>query len=99
MIDTKISYVDLLKKRADAMATSCVHAGDSESDGAAFHALEAPIVLSWAFGFGSAEEAAAAFRGENHAYIYGRWGNPTVESLERSLAALENAEAACATAS
>jgi methionine-gamma-lyase len=99
MIDPKASYSDLLKKRADALATACVHAGDSESDGAAYHALEAPIVLSSAFGFASADEAAAAFRGENHAYIYGRWGNPTVESLERSLAVLENAEAACATAS
>ncbi len=99
MIDSKVPYADLLKKRADTLTTACVHAGDSEADGAAFHALEAPIVMSSAFGFASADEAAAAFRGENHAYIYGRWGNPTVESLERSLAALENAEAACATAS
>ena len=99
MIDTKIPYADLLARRANAIATACVHAGDSDQASDAFHALEAPIVLSSAFGFASAEEAAAAFRGENHAYIYGRWGNPTVESLERALASLENSEAACATAS
>src|SRR5207302_871842 len=40
-----------------------------------------------------------AFRGDNDAFIYGRWGNPTVESLEAKIAALEKAEAACATAS
>jgi methionine-gamma-lyase len=99
VIDTKIPYAEVLAKRANAMATSCVHAGDSPESSEAFHALEAPIVLSSAFGFESAEEAAAAFRGENQAYIYGRWSNPTVESLERALASLEHSEAACATAS
>ncbi len=62
-------------------------------------ALETPLVLSNAFGFASGEEAASAFRGESDAYIYGRWGNPTVEALEVKLAALEGTEAACATAS
>ena len=100
MIDETISYRDVLARRESALATACVHAGDAAGDVAAFaHALEMPIVLSSAFGFDSAEHAAAAFRHENDAYIYGRWGNPTVESLERSLAALEGAEAACATAS
>ncbi|MEO8877817.1 MAG: PLP-dependent aspartate aminotransferase family protein [Polyangiaceae bacterium] len=99
MIDQALPYSELLRKRANAIATACVHSGDSTDAEPPFHALETPIVLSSAFGFASAKQAAAAFRGENHAYIYGRWGNPTVESLERSLAALENAEAACATAS
>src|SRR5262249_38629752 len=42
---------------------------------------------------------ARAFTGEEEAWIYGRWGNPTVRSLERKLAAIEGAEDACATAS
>ena len=67
----------------------CVHAGEENRRGA----LDTPIVLSSAFGFASADEAAGAFRGENDAYIYGRWGNPTVEALEAKLAALEGAEA------
>jgi len=56
-------------------------------------------VLSSAFAFESADEAAAAFRGEAEHYIYGRWGNPTVADLEARVAALENAEDAVATAS
>ena len=74
----------------------CVHGGESpDADGA----LDPPIVLSSAFAFTSAEHAARAFRGEEDAYIYGRWGNPTVDALEAKLAAVEGAEAACATAS
>lgn len=99
MIDETISYREALASRERELATACVHAGDAPGEASAFHALETPIVLSSAFGFDSAEHAAAAFRHENDAYIYGRWGNPTVESLERSLASLEGAEAACATAS
>jgi cystathionine beta-lyase/cystathionine gamma-synthase len=57
------------------------------------------LVLSSAFSFASGEVAEAAFRGEDDAYIYGRWQNPTVEELERTLAVLEGGEAAVATAS
>ena len=90
------TYAAQLDARASALATACVHAGD---DVDAFRALEVPIVLSSAFGFDDADHAAAAFRGENDAYIYGRWGNPTVRALETKLAALEGAASACATAS
>ncbi len=74
-----------------------MHAGDHPDP--TTHALEAPIVLSSAFGFASAEEAADAFSGKKDAYIYGRWGNPTVQALEAKLAALEGTEDACATSS
>jgi methionine-gamma-lyase len=96
VIDTSLSYAEQLRRRADAIATTCVHGGDTpDADGA----LDPPIVLSSAFAFTSAEHAARAFRGEEDAYIYGRWGNPTVDALEAKLAALEGAEGACATAS
>jgi methionine-gamma-lyase len=97
MIDEARSYESLLDARAAALATACVHAGD-EPD-ASTGALDVPIVMASAFGFASADEAAGAFEGRNDAYIYGRWGNPTVEALERKLAALEGTEDACATAS
>lgn len=90
------SYAEALDARAEEISTACVHAGDL---GDAYGGLETPLVLSSAFGFDDADHAAAAFRGENDAYIYGRWGNPTVRALEAKLAALEGAEAACATAS
>jgi methionine-gamma-lyase len=96
VIDTKLTYAEQLRRRADAIATICVHGGESpDADGA----LDPPIVLSSAFAFTSAEHAARAFRGEEDAFIYGRWGNPTVDALEAKLAAVEGADAACATAS
>ncbi|MGO8991876.1 MAG: trans-sulfuration enzyme family protein [Polyangiaceae bacterium] len=97
MIDPHATYSEVLAGRAAALATICVHAGEAPDP--ATGALDPPIVLSSAFGFESADEAAGAFRHENDAYIYGRWGNPTVEALERKLAALEGSETAAATAS
>lgn len=96
MIDPSIGYGEQLRSRSDALATLCVHAGESPGgDGA----LDPPIVMSSAFAFASADHAARAFRGEEDAWIYGRWGNPTVAALEAKLAAIEGAEATCATAS
>lgn len=97
MIDPSRSYSANLASRAAELATACVHAGDVRDPSS--HALETPLVLSSAFEFDSAEEAAGAFRGDNSAFIYGRWGNPTVLALEAKLAALEGAEAACVAAS
>ena len=97
VIDANIPYSKVLATRAAALATTCVHAGEAPDP--ATGALDPPIVLSSAFGFESAAEAAGAFARENDAYIYGRWGNPTVEALEAKLAALEGAETAAATAS
>ena len=108
MIDRSIAYAEQLSRRASALSTACVHAGESAGHGAPgvepgaklpFGALDPPLVLSSAFGFASADEAAGAFRGENEAYIYGRWSNPTVQSLEAKVAALEGAEDCAATAS
>jgi len=97
MIDPNAPYARTLAQRADALTTICVHAGDERDPSSG--ALEAPIVTSSAFGFRSAREARDAFQGENDAYIYGRWGNPTVDALESKMAALEGTEAACVTAS
>jgi len=95
-MDTLEAYEAALAAREDALASACVHAGEIENE---WRALATPIVLASAFSFDDAEHAAAAFEGRNDAWIYGRWGNPTVLSLERKIAALEGAEAACATAS
>jgi len=99
VIDRTATYAEHLARRAASLATACVHAGESREHASYPNALDPPLVLSSAFGFASAEEAAGAFRGENDAYIYGRWANPTVDALEEKLAALEGAEAAAATAS
>jgi methionine-gamma-lyase len=85
-----------MTSQARGPSTRSVHSGEARDPSGA---LEAPIVLSSAFGFDSAEQAAAAFRGEEAHYIYGRWRNPTVERLEAKLAELEQADDAVATAS
>ncbi len=92
---------------APPSSTACVHAG--ERPDAETGAVEAPLLLASAFAFDDAAQAAGAFLGENDHYIYGRWGNPTVDALERKIAALEARGpdphraapgfAACATAS
>jgi methionine-gamma-lyase len=97
VIDTALPYEISLARRADVLATACVHAGEARDPQTG--ALDPPLVLASAFGFASAEEAASAFRGDNDAYVYGRWSNPTVEALESKVAALEGTESACATAS
>lgn len=81
------------------IATRAVHAGEAIDDQQALsqaRALEPPLVLSSAYDLGTAEQAAAAFRGENELYIYGRWRNPSVESLERKLA--DRSVASCCSA-
>ena len=47
----------------------------------------------------SAEASARRFAGDEDGFTYGRYGNPTVASFERRLAAMEGAEACMSTAS
>jgi cystathionine beta-lyase/cystathionine gamma-synthase len=58
-----------------------------------------PLVLASAFRFDDAETAAGAFQGANEAWIYSRWGSPTVNHLEARLATVEGAESVAVTAS
>lgn len=91
-------------KRSADIRTLAVHGPTSERAGGP---IETPLVLSSAFRFESADVAERAFQsaanGEGdegpEAFIYGRWQNPSVLELERTLAALDGGEAAIATAS
>jgi len=58
----------------------------------------APLHMANTYIFGSAKEAAQAFETESRP-IYTCWDNPTIAVMEKKIAALENAEAAVATAS
>jgi methionine gamma-lyase len=62
-------------------------------------ALNPPVYLSSTFAFDSSGTGMDRFAGEAQGYIYSRVGNPTVSVLESRLAALEEGEAALATAS
>lgn len=57
------------------------------------------LYLSSSFVHPDAASAARRFAGEEEAFIYSRFSNPTVASMEMRLAAMEGAEAAIATAS
>ncbi len=58
-----------------------------------------PIFATSSFVFNSAEQAAQRFSGESQGNIYSRFTNPTVNSFETRLAALEHGDCAIATAS
>jgi methionine-gamma-lyase len=77
--------------------TLAVHGGVEVERGA--RPIEPPIHVSSAFAFASSEQAEEAFAGKNDAWIYGRWGNPTVADLERAIASLEGGGAAVVTPS
>ena len=70
-----------------------VHAGVEENE---YLAVVPPIYQTSTFAFDSAEQGAALFGGERQGYVYSRMGNPTVEGLEKSVAALEGGYAGLA---
>ncbi|MEV4217606.1 PLP-dependent aspartate aminotransferase family protein [Nonomuraea sp. NPDC049725] len=57
-------------------------------------AVNPPVFGSSVFTFGSMAELGAAIRDEDERYVYWRGTNPTVDLLQRKLAALERAERA-----
>src|SRR5258708_16811447 len=57
------------------------------------------IIRSSTFTFSSTEEMKLWAEGKNKAYIYTRYGNPTLSVAEKKIAALEGAEAAVVTSS
>jgi len=80
-----------------ADATLAIHSGELK------HGLNAPvtapIVRSSNFTFASTAEMKRWAEGKSKAYIYTRYGNPTLAVAEAKIAQLENGEAALVTAS
>lgn len=80
-----------------ADATLAIHAGEEK-----FH-LNAPVGTTISrtanFTFANTEELKLWAEGKSSAYIYTRYGNPTLAVAEAKIAALEGAEAAIVTAS
>jgi len=64
-----------------------LHAGQTPDLSTGARAV--PIYQSTSFCYGSAEEAAAVFSGEQPGYTYSRIVNPTVDVLEKRVTALE----------
>jgi len=80
-----------------ADATLAIHSGEPK------HGLDAPvatpIVRSSNFTFSSTEEMKSWAEGKSKAYIYTRFGNPTLAVAEAKIAELEHGEAGLVTAS
>jgi len=70
-----------------------VHAGVERNE---HLAVVPPIYQTSTFAFDSAEQGASLFAGERKGYIYSRMLNPTVQALEKCMAALEGGHAGLA---
>ena len=88
-----------MKKKPDAWkpATTAIHAGIERHGVNA--AVGLPISRTSNFTFRNTEEMRLWAEGKSSAYIYTRYGNPTLAVVEEKLAQLEGGEAAVATAS
>ena len=86
-------------KGAISQATVAVHGGE-RSEEQPFGAVVSPVFHSATFSFDSFEQMRRYARGElPDAYFYSRYANPTVTEVERTIAALEGAEACVVTSS
>src|SRR5216684_5534952 len=86
------------KQRQRGAQTNAVHAGEGNKHGVGV-GVGTPIARTSTFTFSSTEEMKRWAEGKSKAYIYTRYGNPTLTVAEEKLAALEGAEAAVVTAS
>jgi cystathionine beta-lyase/cystathionine gamma-synthase len=84
-----------VKRAGDA--TLAIHAGQEKFGIGASVGVE--IARTANFTFANTEEMKRWAQGKSSAYIYTRYGNPTLTIAEKKLAALEGAEAAVVTAS
>src|SRR4029077_10932651 len=78
--------------------TNAVHAGEGNKHGVGV-GVGTPIARTSTFTFSSTAEMKLWAEGKSKAYIYTRYGNPTLAVAEGKIAALEGAEAAVCTAS
>jgi methionine-gamma-lyase len=78
-------------------ATRAIHAGE-EKHGVG-GPVAPPVIYSSTFTFESTAEMKRWAEGRSRAYIYTRYGNPTLAIAEAKIASLERAEAAVVTAS
>jgi methionine-gamma-lyase len=87
-----------VKKQKLGAQTLAVHAGESPRHGVA-RPVGGEISRTSTFTFTSTAEMKRWAEGKSKAYIYSRYGNPTLAAVQKKIAALESAEAAVVTAS
>jgi cystathionine gamma-synthase len=74
--------------------TQLVHAGERQ-ELADVNPVATPIYTTATFTYSSMEEIDQVFSGEKPGYIYTRYGNPTLASLEESIRVVEQGATAC----
>ena len=72
--------------------TNAVHAGEGNKHGVGV-GVGTPIARTSTFTFSSTAEMKLWAEGKSKAYIYTRYGNPTLAIAEQKIAVLEGAEA------
>src|SRR5215472_18976203 len=92
------SKTDRARSRRSGSQTVAVHAGEPSRHGVNT-GVGTSICRTSNFTFSSTQEMKDWAEGKNTAYIYTRYGNPTLAVAEGKIAALEGAEAAVVTAS
>jgi cystathionine beta-lyase/cystathionine gamma-synthase len=80
-----------MTERNRGFSTEIIHVGEGELGRPV--PLTTPVYETTTFLFDSAAEVLAFNEGRSPKYLYSRYGNPTVVSAERKLAALDRAEA------
>ena len=78
------------------ISTKLVRSGNKQTE---FMETSESLFLTSGFTYKSANEAEQAFKEEKKRFMYSRFGNPTVDMLQRKLADIEGAEECWATAS
>jgi cystathionine beta-lyase/cystathionine gamma-synthase len=82
----------MTKLATRGFATELIHSGEDDLGLAA--PLTTPIYETTTFVFENAQEVIAYNEGRSRKYLYSRYTNPTVVSVERKIAAVDRAEAA-----
>jgi methionine-gamma-lyase len=85
------------KKSQNRLSTIAVHAGKDRHGVAG--PVATPIIQSSNFIFSSTRELKLWAEGRSNAYIYTRYGNPTLAAAESAIAGLEGSESALVTSS
>ena len=78
------------------ISTKLIRSGINQTE---FMETSESLFLTSGFTYKTAKEAEQAFKEEKKRFMYSRFGNPTVEMLQRKLADIEGAEECWATAS
>ncbi len=74
----------------DALSQACVHAGEDQPTW--HHTIATPVAHSATYTFENTAALIAYMQGRTQREEYGRYGNPTVDVLEKKVSALEGTE-------